>query len=167
MALAQDLRLPCGQVLPNRLCKAALTEGLADPLSRPTEDIYRLYEAWGAGGCGLLISGNCQVDRRFMERPGNVAIDGPQDTAARERLQKYATAAKSGGSRVWMQLSHGGRQSDKRVNKHVVGPSAIASADRHPETPSDATTSALELEEVCAPNSEGCSCWCLLQLKDF
>ena len=33
-ALAQPLTLPCGAVLPNRLCKAAMTEGLADELNR-------------------------------------------------------------------------------------------------------------------------------------
>ena len=37
--LSEPLRLPCGQVLPNRLAKAAMTEGLDDPLNRATEHL--------------------------------------------------------------------------------------------------------------------------------
>ena len=35
--LAQPLRLPCGAVIPNRLCKAAMTEGLGDAQLRATD----------------------------------------------------------------------------------------------------------------------------------
>ena len=52
--LAQPLRLPCGAVLGNRLCKAAMTEGLGDPRLRATARHERLYEAWSEGGAGLL-----------------------------------------------------------------------------------------------------------------
>ena len=51
--IANPLTLPCGQVLPNRLAKAAMTEGLADPRGRPTAELERLYAVWGAGGSGL------------------------------------------------------------------------------------------------------------------
>jgi hypothetical protein len=34
--IQSSLTLPCGAVLPNRLCKAALTEGLADAMNRAT-----------------------------------------------------------------------------------------------------------------------------------
>jgi len=39
------LTLPCGAVVPNRLCKAALTEGLADEMNRATARHERLYRA--------------------------------------------------------------------------------------------------------------------------
>lgn len=73
--LAAPLRLPCGATLPNRLCKAAMTEGLADPKQRATERHVRLYRAWSEGGVGLSITGNVMIDRHVIERPGNVAID--------------------------------------------------------------------------------------------
>ena len=74
--LAQPFRLPCGATLPNRLCKAAMTESIADPWLRATERHNTLYRRWSEGGAGLLLTGNVQIDRRVLERPGNVAIDG-------------------------------------------------------------------------------------------
>ena len=41
--LAQTLTLPCGAVLPNRLAKAAMTEGLANPAGVPTPALETLY----------------------------------------------------------------------------------------------------------------------------
>ena len=73
--LTQPLRLPCGASLPNRLAKAAMTEGLADSWLRATPALERLYRTWSEGGSGLLLTGNVQVDRFDLERPGNVAID--------------------------------------------------------------------------------------------
>ena len=58
--LAQPLTLPCGARLPNRIAKAAMTEGLADPAGRPTAELERLYGLWSDGGAGLLLSGNIQ-----------------------------------------------------------------------------------------------------------
>eukprot|EP01083_Nonionella_stella_P210418 761790_1 len=79
IAIDSPITLPCGVQLPNRLAKAAMTECLADELSRPTAELFRLYETWSRGGTGLLITGNVQIDRRYVERPGNVAIDGKQN----------------------------------------------------------------------------------------
>ena len=62
MTLASSLTLPCGAVLPNRLSKAAMTEGLADPQGLPTPDLTRLYKIWAEGGAGMLLSGNIQID---------------------------------------------------------------------------------------------------------
>ena len=51
--IGSPLELPCGAAIGNRLCKAALTEGLADPMNRATERHERLYRAWSEGGAGL------------------------------------------------------------------------------------------------------------------
>ena len=75
-SLARPLALPCGAVLPNRIAKAAMTEGLADPRGVPTAELERLYGLWSDGGAGLLLSGNIQVDGEHLERPGNVIIEG-------------------------------------------------------------------------------------------
>jgi len=146
VTVAAPLRLPCGQVLPNRLSKSALTEGLADEFNRATEEHCRLYRAWSEGGTGLLITGNIQVDRRYLERPGNVAIDGEQDAEALRRLCAYAQAAHAKpGSKCWVQLGHAGRQCDPLVNTTGVGPSS--EPWKHPAM-GKVTPKALTLEEV-------------------
>ncbi len=127
--LAQSLSLPCGAVLPNRLCKAAMTEGLADEFLRATPRHETLYRTWSEGGAGLLLTGNVQVDRSDLERPGNVAIDvsAPQtvSTDARQRLARWARAGTVSGNHLWMQISHGGRQSPWYVTRQPLAPSAV------------------------------------------
>jgi 2,4-dienoyl-CoA reductase-like NADH-dependent reductase (Old Yellow Enzyme family) len=127
--LATPLRLPCGAVLPNRLCKAAMTEGVADPLLRATPRHDTLYRTWSEGGAGLLISGNVQVDRTDLERPGNVAIDISEprtvSAEARERLRAWARAGTVGGNHLWMQISQAGRQSPRYVTRAPRAPSDV------------------------------------------
>jgi len=127
--LAQPLRLPCGATLGNRLCKAAMTEGLGDSRLRATARHVRLYEAWSEGGAGLLVTGNVMIDHRVLERPGNVAIDpgfAPTvDAEARARLRAWAEAGTRAGNHLWMQVSHAGRQSPRYVTRRPVGPSEV------------------------------------------
>ncbi|WP_293003555.1 NADH:flavin oxidoreductase/NADH oxidase family protein [Nevskia sp.] len=124
--LAQPLTLPCGTVLPNRLCKSAMTEGVADALLRPTSRHETLYRQWSEGGCGLLITGNVQIDRRVLERPGNVALDPAQaDPETMQRLKAWARAGTAAGNQLWMQISHAGRQSPMYVTREPLAPSAV------------------------------------------
>ncbi|HEY0973022.1 MAG TPA: NADH:flavin oxidoreductase/NADH oxidase family protein [Solimonas sp.] len=120
--LAQPLRLPCGATLPNRLCKGAMTESIADPWLRATERHATLYRRWSEGGAGLLITGNVQIDRRVLERPGNVAIDGNGGLAP---LRAWARAGTVAGNHLWMQISHAGRQSPRYITGAPLGPSAV------------------------------------------
>ena len=53
--LAQTLALPCGAVIPNRLAKAAMTEGLATQQGVATPELERLYGVWSDGGAGMLL----------------------------------------------------------------------------------------------------------------
>ena len=126
---ASRLTLPCGAVLPNRIAKAAMTEGLADADLRATARLASLYRRWSEGGAGLLITGNVMVDRRVPERPGNVAIDrhwpSCVDADARARLRVWAQAGTVAGNHLWMQLSHAGRQSPRYATRDPVGPSAV------------------------------------------
>ncbi|MEL6825221.1 MAG: NADH:flavin oxidoreductase, partial [Pseudomonadota bacterium] len=78
------------------------------------------------GGIGLQITGNVLVDRRNLEAPGNVAIDGAPSNEHAVMLGKWAEACKAGGGKVVMQLSHAGRQTQKMVNPQPDAPSAIA-----------------------------------------
>ncbi|WP_300379401.1 NADH:flavin oxidoreductase/NADH oxidase family protein [Henriciella sp.] len=127
--LEQPLALPCGAELPNRLCKAAMTEQLAEAgVHRAHEGHVRLYEAWGESGCGMLLTGNVQIDRAHLEAPGNVVIDGPQDAGQMAALEAWAKAGQRYGAKMWMQISHAGRQTPKLVNPQPLAPSDIGLA---------------------------------------
>lgn len=119
------LTLPNGQILKNRLVKGAMTEGLADEVGRPTDDLIRLYERWAEGGTGLLLTGNIQVDRDHLERAGNVIIDREPDALMADRLSRLAEAGKRNGARIWAQLSHAGRQTPRNINSAPKAPSAV------------------------------------------
>ena len=123
--LAQPLTLPCGATVANRLSKAAMTEGLATADGVPTAELNRLYGIWSDGGAGILLSGNIQVDRDHLERPGNVVIDREPDAAMRAALASWAQAATRNGNHFWAQISHAGRQTQKIVNKAPKAPSAV------------------------------------------
>ena len=123
--LARPLTLPCGAVIPNRLAKAAMTEGLATAQGVPTPALDRLYGLWSDGGAGLLLSGNIIVDGAHLERPGNVVIEREPDAAMREALARWARAATRNGNHFWAQISHAGRQTQKLVNPQPKAPSAV------------------------------------------
>ena len=127
--LAQPLRLPCGAVLPNRLCKAAMTEGVADGELRATPRHETLYRTWSEGGAGLLLTGNVQVAHDDLERPTNVALDptapATVSAEARARLARWARAGTVAGNHLWMQISHAGRQSPWYVTRRPRAPSAV------------------------------------------
>lgn len=123
--LSNALTLPCGAVLSNRLCKAAMTEGLATVEGRPTDALARLYGVWSDGGAGLLLSGNVQIDADHLERPGNVVVDCEPDDAMCRQLQAWTAAGTRAGNHFWAQISHAGRQTQKMVNPHPKAPSAV------------------------------------------
>jgi 2,4-dienoyl-CoA reductase-like NADH-dependent reductase (Old Yellow Enzyme family) len=123
--LSQPLTLPCGAVIPNRLAKAAMTEGLATPQGIATPELERLYGLWSDGGAGMLLSGNILVDAGHLERPGNVVIDREPDAEAAEALARWARAATRNGNHFWAQINHAGRQTLKIVNRAPKAPSAV------------------------------------------
>lgn len=123
--LSDIVELPCGASLPNRLSKAAMTEGLATGDGVPTAELARLYGLWSDGGAGMLLSGNIMVDKDHLERPGNVVIDQPPNQAMRDALRRWAEAGTRNGNHLWAQISHAGRQTQKIVNPHPKAPSAV------------------------------------------
>ncbi|MBL43643.1 MAG: NADH:flavin oxidoreductase [Sphingomonadaceae bacterium] len=125
VTLASELQLPCGAALPNRIAKAAMTEGLATPDGKPTPELERLYGIWADGGAGMLLSGNIIVDKDHLERPGNVVIEAEPDADMKARLASWAEAATRNGNHFWAQISHGGRQTQKLVNPHPKSSSDV------------------------------------------
>lgn len=122
-ALNSPLTLPCGAIIRNRLVKAAMTEGLADPMNRVTAGLDLLYRRWACNGLGLMITGNIQIDRRHLERPGNIAID---DNGGIEELSRLALTGTSDGAHFWAQINHPGRQTPASINATPLAPSAIS-----------------------------------------
>lgn len=120
--LQRPLALPCGAVLPNRIMKAAMTEGLADVHGRATPRLVRLYRRWAGGGAGLLVTGNVMIDHRFLERPGNLVVDDNGGLAA---LRELAAAGTAGDTHLWAQISHPGRQCSRIVSGRPLAPSAV------------------------------------------
>ncbi len=116
-SLTDPLTLPCGLELPNRLGRAAMTEGLADSRNDPCDRHFRLYSANAEGGAGLILTGNAMVDRRHLERARNVVLDSETD---RRALERWAEAS---GPHALVQISHPGRQVTRFVQSHPVSPS--------------------------------------------
>ncbi len=113
MKLTEPLTLPCGALVPNRIAKSAMTEGLADASGRANERHAKLYRRWSEGGAGLLVTGNVMVDWRYLERPGNVVVE---DEAGIDGLSRWAEAGTAAGNQLWVQLSHPGRQCSRMSN---------------------------------------------------
>jgi 2,4-dienoyl-CoA reductase-like NADH-dependent reductase (Old Yellow Enzyme family) len=121
--LSSPLTLSCGQVLPNRIVKAAMSEGLGNPENGPTEALVRLTRRFAKGEVGLQITGNIMVDRRHLSEPGNVVVEDDRDLP---HLARWADAAKGPhGGKIWAQINHPGKHSPKFVNNAPVGPSAV------------------------------------------
>ncbi len=123
--IKSELTLPCGVTLKSRLCKAAMTEGLADEQNRATEKHVNLYGRWAEGGAAILLTGNVQVDHRYLERPANVVIEGKQSNEQIARLRAYAEAGTRHETQLWMQISHAGRQTPATIALEPVAPSDV------------------------------------------
>ncbi|MFJ9349470.1 NADH:flavin oxidoreductase/NADH oxidase family protein [Streptomyces sp. NPDC101237] len=121
--LFSPLSLRSGQVLDNRIAKAAMEENMAGDGQLPDEALFGLYRRWAAGGAGLLITGNVMVHAEALTGPAGVVLD---DAAPLEPFTEWAAAAKSGGAAVWMQINHPGRQIGSDMPGVVWGPSAVA-----------------------------------------
>lgn len=105
MTLFDELLLPNGAVIPNRIAKAAMEENMADDDHGPSDKLLRLYQAWADGGAGLLITVNVMIEPRAMTGPGGVILEDGQQLA---RFKKWARIGKSRGAAFWLQINHSG-----------------------------------------------------------
>ena len=121
--LFSPLLLRSGGALRNRIAKAAMEEAMAGGAQLPDERLISLYRRWGAGGAGLLITGNVMVHAEALTGPGGVVLD---EHAPLDPFTRWADAAKSGGSAVWMQINHPGRQVQSEMPGVAWAPSAVA-----------------------------------------
>ncbi|MCZ1003468.1 NADH:flavin oxidoreductase/NADH oxidase family protein [Streptomyces mirabilis] len=120
--LFSPLSLRSGQVLGNRIAKAAMEENMAGDGQLPDGQLLSLYRRWATGGTGLLITGNVMVHAEALTGPAGVVLD---DAAPLEPFTEWAKAGKSGGGAMWMQINHPGRQIQADMPGVVWGPSAV------------------------------------------
>lgn len=107
-SINESFRLPCGEVLNNRIAKAALTERLAGPSHLPNEKHIKLYDTWAKDGAGMLLTGNILIDERYLESAGNVVA---HRLSPEEPFKKWTKVVLEHGNHFWAQISHAGRQS--------------------------------------------------------
>lgn len=119
--LAQTFTLPCGTIVPNRIIKSAMSE-YAVKNGTPNQVIVNMYERWGKGGAGILISGNVMVDSRTMEEFRNIVVE---DDTHLEILKEIGHVSQKHGTHLWMQINHPGRQARGGRKSDVVSPSDV------------------------------------------
>ncbi|MCJ1308426.1 hypothetical protein MMC25_002079 [Agyrium rufum] len=112
--IEQPLVLPCGLRLPNRLVKCPMQETLAaPPLFDPPIDAFRnLYAKWAAADYGLIITGQVQIDIRFLSIKGDVVChDKSLEEPYLSKWKTWAEIAQAHGTPCIVQLAHPGRMS--------------------------------------------------------
>lgn len=123
MSPFEPLHLPNGQIIANRIAKAAMEENMADLNQAPSRALKQLYKAWADGEPGLLLTGNVMIDRRAMTGPGGVALENEEHL---DSFREWADVARAKGVHFWVQLSHPGRQTMANLGQQARAPSAIA-----------------------------------------
>ena len=121
----QSFTLPCGQVVKNRVCKAAMTERIAKGNNLAHQGHANLYDRWADGDMGILLTGNVQIDRRNLEGPANVVIDQNNYKDQYDALKAWSAAGTKNNTQLWMQISHAGRQTPGEINSSPMAPSNI------------------------------------------
>ena len=121
-SLFQELELPCGITLKNRIAKAAMSDSLGDGRGNPTPSQIRLYERWAEGGVAVSIVGEVQGNPGFAEKPGNLVLTSDSDLRGFEMLARRGSV---NGAQVWLQLGHAGAMAHPPIS-HPKGPSALA-----------------------------------------
>ncbi|KAL3608694.1 hypothetical protein FPOAC2_03701 [Fusarium poae] len=132
LLLSQPLQLKCGLTLPNRLIKAALAEEMADGQNLPTTaQMERTYGAWAEGGWGMVMTGNVQVDNKYLGGFGDCSIstDLPEEKVL-EAYKHFVGICRRKGTPTIMQINHPGRQSPLGAGKKAfmdknIAPSAV------------------------------------------
>lgn len=122
MNVFDELVLPNGSRIPNRIAKAAMEENMADADHAPSDSLLQLYQTWADGGAGLLISGNVMVDSRAMTGPGGVVLEDDRHLA---RFTRWAQTGQANGAQFWLQINHPGRQMPAELGQTAWAPSAV------------------------------------------
>ena len=112
--IGAPITLPCGLTLPNRLVKCPMQETCAKPpnYDPPLDEWRNIYTEWANANYGLIITGQVQVDIRFLSIAGDVVChDNALAEPVLSKWKEWATIAQSAGTPCIVQLAHPGRMS--------------------------------------------------------
>lgn len=118
----EELTLPNGVQIRNRIFKSAMSETLANKRNEPTRLHENLYGTWASGGSAIVVTGNVMVDRTALGEPGNVVVEDERDL---DKLKQWASVGTQNNTHLWMQINHPGKQSPRSMSKEPVAPSAV------------------------------------------
>ena len=125
LIMSSSFTLPCGQVVKNRICKAAMTERIAKGNNLAHQGHINLYRKWAEGNIGILLTGNVMIDRNNMEGPANVVIDAQNYMDHIDELKNWSSVGTQNNTQLWMQISHAGRQTPGEINSRPSAPSDV------------------------------------------
>jgi 2,4-dienoyl-CoA reductase-like NADH-dependent reductase (Old Yellow Enzyme family) len=120
--LQQELLLPNGTLLPNRIAKSAMSENLSNKHHEPTQVLINAYKKWAQSGAGLLITGNIMIDSKALGEPRNVVVENRESL---KLLKAWADSTKGTPTQLWAQINHPGRQAMEQINRELKAPSAV------------------------------------------
>ncbi len=113
-----------GLTLPNRIVRAALYQGMANPEGEVTEELISAYRSLARGGAGLIITGSAHVS---PEGRSGARMMSTADDSALPGLTKLSSCLREGGGRGILQLFHAGRQTTEEFTggRTPVAPSEV------------------------------------------
>ena len=120
--LEEEMILPNGSILKNRIAKSAMSENLSNKNNEPTATLIEVYKKWAQSGAGLLITGNIMIDSKAIGEPRNVVVENRKNF---EMLKEWAESVKGTNTHLWAQINHPGRQAMEPINKDLKAPSAV------------------------------------------
>lgn len=113
--------------LPNRLAVAPMTRVSATADGRATAQMADYYEAFAAGGFGLVITEGIYTDKAHAQ--GYLFQPGLADDAQREAWRPVVDRVHARGGRIIAQLMHAGALSQGNPHRsRTKGPSAVQPA---------------------------------------
>ncbi|SNR15928.1 NADH:flavin oxidoreductase/NADH oxidase family protein [Tenacibaculum jejuense] len=143
--LQDQLTLPNGTVLANRIAKSAMSENLSNKTHEPTPVLINAYKKWAKSGSGLLITGNVMIDSKALGEPMNVVVE---DKRHFEKLQEWANSVQETNTQLWVQINHPGRQAMDQINNVLKAPSAIPLKSKGRKKATTKIPEALTHEEI-------------------
>ncbi|MBB6463069.1 NADH:flavin oxidoreductase/NADH oxidase family protein [Flammeovirga kamogawensis] len=120
--LNNEMVLPNGTILSNRIAKSAMSENLATKQHNPTRILIEAYKKWAQSGAGLLITGNIMIDSKATGEPRNIVVENRNNF---ELLQEWAKSVEGTKTQLWAQINHPGRQAMEQINSELKAPSAV------------------------------------------
>ena len=120
--LEEEMILPNGSILKNRIAKSAMSENLSNKNNEPTATLIEVYKKWAQSGAGLLITGNIMIDSKAIGEPRNVVVENRKNFGM---LKEWAESVKGTNTQLWAQINHPGRQAMEPINKDLKAPSAV------------------------------------------